>query len=201
MMNYIWPLMMVFSLFCAISTGNISELSSAVISGGGEGVTLAIKLLGIICFWNGLMNVAEKSGLTKIVCKLLSPFLKLIFPGLYDKKAKNAIAMNITANFLGLGSAATPFGLEAVKRLNTLECKNATAGNNTVRFVVINSAALHLVPTTVALLRKEYGSASPMGTLLPGLFTSFTALFISLILTVVLEKLFPLKNKNKRGTK
>ncbi len=195
MMNYIWPLMMIFSVFCAVATGNAAELSNAVISGGGEGVTLAIKLLGIICFWNGLMNIAEKSGLTKIICRCFSPLLSLIFPGLHDKKAKNAIAMNITANFLGLGSAATPFGLEAMKRLSALECKNSTASNNTVRFVVMNSAALHLVPTTVALLRKEYGSSAPLAPLFPGLFTSFSALFISLVLAFILEKLFPFERK------
>lgn len=199
MMNYIWPLMMIFSVFCAVATGNAAELSNAVISGGGEGVTLAIKLLGIICFWNGLMNIAEKSGLTEIICRCFSPILSLIFPGLRDKKAKNAIAMNITANFLGLGSAATPFGLEAMKRLYTLECKSNIASNNTVRFVVMNSAALHLVPTTVALLRKEYGSTAPLSSLLPGLFTSFSALFISLILAFILEKAFPFEKKKRGG--
>lgn len=200
-MNYILPLLMVFSFFCAASTGNMSALSGAVISGGGEAVELSVKLLGVICFWNGLMRVAEKSGLTSVLCKCLSPVLKLLFPGLNDEKAKNAIAMNMTANFLGLGSAATPFGLEAMKRLNALECKNGTAGNNTVRFVVINSAALHLVPTTIALLRKSYGSVSPMATLVPGLVTSLCALLLSLLLTVILEKLFKFNKSEARKSK
>lgn len=200
-MNYILPLLMAFSFFCAASTGNMSSLSGAIISGGGEAIELSIKLLGVICFWNGLMRVAEKSGLTSILCKCLSPILRFLFPGLDDEKTKNAIAMNMTANFLGLGSAATPFGLEAMKRLNALECKNAVAGNNTVRFVVINSAALHLVPTTVALLRKNYGSSMPMATLLPGLAVSLCALTLSLLLTVVAERIFKFNKSEAKKRK
>lgn len=190
MMNYIWLAMLVFSLFAAAAKGNMGALSSALISGGTDAVSLALKLVGIICFWNGLMAVAEKSGLTRFLCRLLSPVLKLLFPTLKDEKAKNAIAMNMTANFLGLGNAATPFGLEAVSRLKTLECKGASASDNMVRFVVINSAALHLVPTTVALLRTEYNSASPMETLVPGLLTSLAALFVGVSLTALLKRFF-----------
>lgn len=201
MMNYIWPLLIIFSFFCAAATGNMGALSGAVISGGGEAVELSFKLLGIICFWNGLMSVAEKSGLTAVLCKCLSPVLRLLFPGLRDEKAKSAIAMNMTANFLGLGSAATPFGLEAVKRLNALEGGSHTAGNNTIRFVVINSAALHLVPTTVALLRKDYGSASPMATLLPGFAVSLAALTVAVSLTFILEKIPTAQKAERRCAK
>lgn len=189
-MNYIWVALIVFSFFCAVATGNMNALSSSVISGGTDAITLALKLVGIICFWNGLMAVAEKSGLTKLLCKALSPVLKILFPTLKDEKTKNAIAMNITANFLGLGNAATPFGLEAMNRLKKIECKGDTASNNMVRFVVINSAAIHLVPTTVALLRQEYGSKSPADIIVPALITSLIALFCGVILTAILKKFF-----------
>ncbi len=189
-MNYIWVVLIVFSFFCAVATGNMNALSSSVISGGTDAITLALKLVGIICFWNGLMAVAEKSGLTKLLCKALSPVLKILFPTLKDEKAKNAIAMNITANFLGLGNAATPFGLEAMNRLKKIECKGDTASDNMVRFVVINSAAIHLVPTTVALLRQEYGSKSPMDIIVPALITSLIALSCGVILTAILKKVF-----------
>ena len=189
-MNYIWVALIVFSFFCAVATGNMNALSSSVISGGTDAITLALKLVGIICFWNGLMAVAEKSGLTKLLCKALSPVLKILFPTLKDEKTKNAIAMNITANFLGLGNAATPFGLEAMNRLKKIECKGDIASNNMVRFVVINSAAIHLVPTTVALLRQEYGSKSPMDIIVPALITSLIALSCGVILTAILKKVF-----------
>lgn len=190
MMNYLLPVMVVFSLFCAIATGKIGELSSAVVNGGTDAISLAIKLTGVICLWNGLTAIAQKSGLTALICKILSPFLTLLFPKLKDKKAKECIAMNITANFLGLGNAATPLGLEAMNRLQQINPSPEKASNDMVRFVVINSAAIHLVPTTIALLRSEYGSSSPMEILAPALITSITALTIGILMTNILKKVF-----------
>ncbi len=189
-MNYIWPLMIAFSFFCAVATGNMNNLSSAVIASGTDSISLAIKLLGIICLWNGLIQIADKSGLTKSLSKLLSPVLKLLFPTLKDEKAKQAIAMNMTANILGLDNAATPLGLKAMSRLQELNKDPYTADNNMVRFVVVNTASIHLISTTVALLRQEYGSKSPTEILLPALFTSFAALCCGLIMTSVLKKVF-----------
>lgn len=189
-MNYLLPIMVVFSLFCAVATGKISELSGAVVNGGADAISLAIKLTGVICLWNGLTSIAQKSGLTSLICKLLSPVLNLIFPKLKDKKAQEAISMNITANFLGLGNAATPLGLEAMKRLQEINTTPEKATNDMVRFVVINSAAIHLVPTTIALLRSEYGSSAPMEILVPSLITSLTAMTIGLLITNILKKVF-----------
>lgn len=189
-MNYLLPLMVVFSLFCAIATGKISELSGAVVSGGTDAISLVIKLAGVICLWNGLTSIAQKSGLTSLICKIFAPLLSLIFPKLKDKKAKEAIAMNITANFLGLGNAATPLGLEAMKRLQNINPTPEKATNEMVRFVVINSAAIHLVPTTIALLRSEYGSKAPMEILLPALITSVIALTFGILATNLFKKVF-----------
>jgi len=190
MMNYLLPVMVVFSLFCAIATGKINELSSAVVNGGTDAISLAIKLTGVICLWNGLTAIAQRSGLTALICKVLSPVLNLLFPKLKDKKAKESIAMNITANFLGLGNAATPLGLEAMKRLQATNPTPQKASDDMVRFVVINSAAIHLVPTTIALLRSEYGSSSPMEILGPALVNSITALTMGIIITNLLKKVF-----------
>ncbi len=190
MMNYLLPIMVVFSLFCSIATGKISELSGAVVNGGTDAISLAIKLTGVICLWNGLTAIAQKSGLTALICKILSPLLTILFPKLKDKKANEKIAMNITANFLGLGNAATPLGLEAMKRLQEINPTPEKASNDMARFVVINSAAIHLVPTTIALLRSEYGSASPMEILAPALTTSLTALAIGILMTNLLKKVF-----------
>ncbi len=189
-MNYLLPVMIVFSLFCAVATGKISELSGAIVNGGTDAISLAIKLTGVICLWNGLTAIAQKSGLTALICKLLSPILNLLFPQLKDKKAKESIAMNITANFLGLGNAATPLGLEAMKRLQEINPTPQKATNDMARFVVINSAAIHLVPTTIALLRSEYGSKAPMEILTPALTTSIIALTIGILVTNLLKKVF-----------
>lgn len=190
MMNYVWVIIIIFSFFCAIATKNMSSLSSAVISGGTEAITLLIKLTGIICFWNGLMAIAEKSGLTKIISNMLKPVLKLLFPKLKDEKAQNAISMNLTANLLGLGNAATPLGLEAMKRLQENSIKQDTATDEMVRFVVLNTAALHLVPTTVALLRHDAGSQNPMEILLPSIVTSLFSVTAGVLMTFILRKAF-----------
>lgn len=189
-MSYIWPLMMIFSFFCAIATGNMENLSSSIISGGTDAVTLAIKLAGVICLWNGLINIAEKSGLTKALCRILNPLLRIIFPTLKDKEAKEAIAMNMTANLLGLDNAATPLGLKAMKRLQELNKSKEAASNDMVRFVVINTASIHLFSTTVALLRADHGSESPTEILMPALITSVIALTTGILATSIFKRFF-----------
>lgn len=189
-MSYIWPLMIAFSFFCAIATGNMGALSSAVISGGTDAVSLAVKLLGMICLWNGLIKIAEKSGLTKSLCKLLNPVLKLLFPTLKDEEARQNIAMNMTANILGLDNAATPLGLNAMERLQKLNKNPLVADDNMVRFVVINTASLHIVSSTVALLRQQHGSTSPAEIILPSICTSVAALCCGLIMTNILKRVF-----------
>lgn len=182
--------MIIFSFFSAIATKNMNNLSSAVLSSGSSAVTLAIKLMGIICFWNGIIHIAEKSGLTKKLCRLLYPFLKFLFPSLKDSEALEAIAMNITANLLGLDNAATPLGLKAMKRLKELSPNTDSADNNMVRFVVINTASLHIVSTTVAMLRQEYGSNAPTEIIFPAILTSLIALSCGIIMTNILKKVF-----------
>ena len=189
-MNYIWPLMIVFSFFCAIATGKTPELSSAVVSGGTDAIELVIRLSGVILLWNGLSRIATESGLTNKLCRILSPALRLIFPKLGDKKTMEAIAMNITANLLGLGNAATPLGLDAMSRLQKSNPNPDRATDEMVRFVVINSAAIHLVPTTIAMLRADYGSTEPMEILLPALITSVCALCAGLLTTTFLKRFF-----------
>ena len=189
-MNYIWPLMILFSFFSAIATKNTANLSSAIISSGTDAISLAIKLTGMICLWSGVIHIAEKSGLTKTLCKLLTPVLKILFPQLKDKNALEAIAMNMTANVLGLDNAATPLGLEAINRLQALNQNKNTASDYMVRFVVINTACVHIVPTTVALLRQEYGSQSPTDIIFPALITSSCAITVGLLMTTILKKVF-----------
>ena len=116
--------------------------------------------------------------------------MNLLFPELKDREAKEAIAMNITANFLGLGNAATPLGLEAMKRLQNINPIPEKATNEMAKFVVINSAAIHLVPTTIALLRSQYGSKAPMEILLPALFTSVIALTLGMLASNLFKKVF-----------
>lgn len=163
MLNYIWSILILFSFVCSLFGGTVSELSSSVFEGCADAVSLCLKLLGVLCLWCGLMNIAEKSGLCSIVAKMLSPVLKRLFPGVSnDTEVMNSISMNVTANLFGLGNAATPLGINAVKKMQRLNPDKQSASSDMMTFVVINTAALKIIPSTVAALREAAGAENPM---------------------------------------
>lgn len=163
-MSYFFVALILISIITAIFTGRIAELSSASLSEAGRAITIALSLSGTICLWSGLMRVAEKSGLVKLIARVLSPITGRIFKGIdKDSTAMGLITMNVTANLLGLGNAATPLGIRAMKALAEKERPNlGTATDNMIKLVVINTASIQIIPTTVAGLRAVYGSRSPM---------------------------------------
>lgn len=182
MMNYIFPMLIIFSFICAALTGRMSELSTSVIEGGINAVELIIRLVSMLCLWGGIMEIADRSGVTMGISKLLSPVIKLIFPRIRkERDVLEAISMNITANILGLGNAATPLGLEAMRRLQSVNPDISRASDEMVVFVVMNTAAMHIIPTTVATLRGQYGSESPMSILPAAFLTSFCALAVAVM--------------------
>ena len=179
-MNYILPSMFLLSFISAAVTGRMGELSAAVVSGGTVATELLLNLVAVMCFWGGIMEIAEKSGATAKLSRLISPFLGLVFPNLRkDTYTIEAISMNVTANMLGLGNAATPLGLEAMRRLQSLNGDTSTASDEMVVFVVMNTAAMRIIPTTVASLRGQYGSSEPMSILLPTVLTTASALIVA----------------------
>ena len=190
MINYIWAGMIIFSAISAFFGGNAQALSNAVISAASDAVNLCIRLGGTICLWGGLMAVAENSGLTAVICRLLSPFLKLIFPKMDMRgETARAISMNVTANLLGLGNAATPLGLEAMRRLQTENPSKEKASGDMVKFVVMNSAAFHLIPTTVAALRQDYGCKTPFDIMPASWISSAAALTVGLTAAILMIKI------------
>lgn len=189
MMNILWPALILLSIFYAFLSQNTSALSDAVFSSLQDAVTLTLKMLGMLCFWSGMMQLAETSGLTKIIARALSPILRLLFPELRkDKDAQSAISMNITANLLGIGNAATPLGIEAMKRLKKHAPASDTASNAMVLFVVLNTASIKLIPTTVAMLRYENGSNAPMEIMPVSLFVSAVSCTVAILAAKLLER-------------
>lgn len=181
MINYIWAAMVVFSVITAFFAGTTQALSAAIVASASDAVSLCIRLGGTICLWGGLTEIAEQSGLTDAVCRILSPFLKIIFPKMDMKgKTAKAISMNVTANLLGLGNAATPLGLEAMRCLQADNPLKEKASSDMIKFVVMNSAAFHLIPTTVASMRQDYGSENPFDIMLPSWISSAAALTVGL---------------------
>ena len=163
MMNYIWGAMVIFSFIAAVFSGNMQTLSDSIVTSGQDAINLILKLTGMMCLWGGIMKIAEKSELTLVISKMLSPLFSVLYRNV-DRKSKTAeaMSMNITANLLGLGNAATPLGLEAMRRMQEANPDKTKATDDMIVFVVMNSAAMRLIPTTVATLRTQFGSASPM---------------------------------------
>lgn len=175
MMNAVLVGMLIFSVVSAAFGGNMEALSAAALSGCGEAVTLVISLTGMLCLWCGLMKIAQQCRLTEAVARLFRPLTRLLFPELPPgSPALQAICMNLSANLLGLGNAATPLGLAAMRELQKLNRQKDTASNAMVTFVVLNTASLQMIPTTCAVLRQQAGSAAPME-ILPAVWLSSVA--------------------------
>jgi spore maturation protein A len=188
MLNYIWAGMMLISLISAAVLGKMEELTQAVMNGGKDAVSVCLTLLASLCLWGGMLKIAQAGGLTKIIAKIFSPVLKRLFNEKdADSKAMQAISMNVTANLLGLGNAATPLGIAAMREL-AKETDGINASNKMVTFVLLNTASLHLVPTTAAMLRTQHGSVSPMDIFLPALTASALALAAGLAGNFLLKK-------------
>ena len=144
-MNYIWGAIMIISVVCGIINGKTEELSAAALDGAKDAIDLLLTMCGMMCLWSGLMGIAEQGGLTAVLARAFSPVLRLLFPDYKDdKETSGAICSNVTAN------------------LQIKNPQNETANNSMVMFVVINTASIQLIPTTIAVLRQKYGSASPL---------------------------------------
>ncbi|MGN1120125.1 MAG: nucleoside recognition domain-containing protein [Oscillospiraceae bacterium] len=151
------------SIVLAVANGSMGEVSSSIIDKAGEAVTLAISLCGIMCFWCGIMRVAEKSGLVDKLAGLLSVPISWLFRDIRKGgEAARLIAMNLSANLLGLGNASTPLGIKAMQAIAKEKQAGDTACDSMVMLTVLNTASLQLIPTTAAALRQAVGAASPM---------------------------------------
>jgi spore maturation protein A len=162
MLNYIWFAMLVTGVVFGVLTGRINEVSQAFVDSAGNAVELAIGLLGVMCLWTGIMKIMEKSGTMAWIAKCARPLTRFLFPEIKHKSsALGAILMNLAANFLGLGNAATPLGLKAMDALQKLNPKKDTASNPMCMFLVLNTAAIQLIPVTIIAVRKQAGSSNP----------------------------------------
>ncbi len=190
-MSWIWSVLLLFSCLCAPFTGRIGELSAAVLSGASAGVQLCITLAGPLCLWSGISALMEAAGAMKLLSRWMAPLLRRLFPQSWtDREAREALCGNVSANLLGLGNAATPLGLRAVRRMHQLSGR-ADASDELCRFIVLNTASIQLLPTTVAALRAGLGSASPLD-ILPAVWVcSACSLTVGLCAAMVLKRWIP----------
>lgn len=189
MINAVWLSIFSLSLLYSAINGIFVSVTDAVFRGGSKAVELTITLTAIICFWSGIMEVARQSGITEAVAALLRPVTGFLFPSLKKgSKALEYIVMNITANLLGLGNAATPFGIMAVKELDRENGGSKRASDAMCMFVIINTAAPQLLPTTIIGLRSAAGAAAPYEITVPIWLTSLCSLAAGIICARIAEK-------------
>lgn len=170
-MSIIWCGLTVCAVLFSILNGTGTAVSAAVLSGAGEGVRLALTLAGPLLLWSGLARVMEQSGLTEFLARVLRPLLRRIFPeSCRDRQTRGNLCANVTANLLGLGNAATPLGLAAVRRMQE-RSGSSTATDEMCRLIVMNTASIQLIPTTVAAVRAGLGCATPFD-LLPAVWVT-----------------------------
>lgn len=189
-MTVFWVAMVVISLVCGLATGNLSQVSQAAAEGAQSAVTLCISMAGMLCLWNGVLEVMNRSGLTQKLRVLLLPVLRRLYPDFRgDGVVLDAVSANVCANLLGLGNAATPFGIRAAKGM--AERYRGRAGDGLCLLVVCNTASIQLLPTTVAAIRSAAGCASPFDILPAVWLSSALALGAGLAAAKLLGRVWP----------
>lgn len=184
LIGYIWAFMILSSLVVSVFEGKAEATVNAAFAGANQAVETVVGFLGVMCMWMGLMKIAEMSGLISIFSRFISPVTRMIFPRIKkDSPAQKAISMNIVANILGLGNAATPLGINAMERLNESNPDKKTATNEMCMLVVLNTASIQLIPSTLIALRSTFGSRNPSEIILPVWISSVITAIIAVSVT------------------
>lgn len=187
MLNKIWPTFIIISYIYAIMIGNTDKINTSIFSSTQEAVTLCITLLGTICLWNGIMKIAEKTSAITKLTKILNPIVKFLFPELKNQeRIRKEISMNMIANILGLGNAATPLGIKAMKSMQEINHDKKTLSNSMVMLIVLNTASIQLIPTTVIAIRLSLGSKNPTSIILPVWIATICAAVAGVAVTKIL---------------
>ena len=205
MLNILWVIMIAGGIFFAAFHGTMGQITESFISSSTEAVNLCIFMLGVIGVWNGMMEIAVKSGLMKKIAKTMYPFIHWLFADIPPRhKANEYIAANMAANILGLGWAATPAGLKAMRELQKLEEGGGRASDMMCAFLVLNISSLQLVPINMIAYRSQYGSVNPAAVVLPAICATMISTMAGIVFIKIMEitryngKKCNRKNKKKR---
>jgi spore maturation protein A len=200
MINFIWAGLLIVGIIVGAVTGNIDAVTNAAIDSAKTGVDLALGLIGVMTLWLGLMKIAEDAGLVQGLARLLRPLMIRLFPDVpADHPAMGAIIMNMAANMLGLGNAATPLGLKAMKELQTLSDDKETATNAMVTFLAINTSSVTLVPASTIAILAAAGATNPTEIIGPTLVATTVSTVVAVIAAKTFQKMpkYRLDNNNK----
>lgn len=191
MLNKIWPAFLIISFIYAILNGNIEEFNSSIFTSCAQTVDLILKLFGTMCLWNGLMKIVQETSLMKKLTKFISPLMKILFPKMKkeDKEYKE-ITINIMANLLGIGNAATPLGLKAMQTMQEKNPQKDRITDSMAMFIVLNTASIQLIPSTVIAVRASLGSVNPSQIIVPVWIATIAADVAGIVASKILMKKF-----------
>ena len=190
MLNIVWPIFIILSFSYAIFSGNIEELNLGILNSSKDAITLTISLLGTMCLWNGIVKIAMNTNLIDKLTNFLKSIISFLFPDLKkEENIKKEISMNMCANILGLGNAATPLGLKAMKSMQKINDKKDRLSDSMMMFVVINTASIQIIPTTVIAIRNSLGSENPTSIVFPVWIATIAAAVFGIIATKIIIKI------------
>lgn len=191
MLNFIWPIFIIVSFVYAIINFRVQEVNNSIFESTKLAVELCISLLGTICLWNGIMQIATETKIIKHLSKILNPVMKKIFPDIKkEEKVHKEITMNIIANIMGLGNAATPLGLKAMKSMQKNNTDKNKLSNSMCMFIVLNTASIQLIPTTVIAIRSSLGSNNPTAMIIPVWIATIFAAMAAIISSKIFMRKF-----------
>lgn len=191
MVNYVWLFMVVFGILVAGAQGHIEVVTKAALDGAQVAVKTSLSLIAIITFWLGIMKLAEAAGLVQALAKLVRPITGFLFPSVpKDHPAMGAIVMNLSANILGLGNAATPMGLIAMQELQKLNKKSDTASEAMCTFLALNTGCITIIPTTIIGIRVLYGSQDPTEIVGTTIFATLCGMTVAILADRILRSLY-----------
>lgn len=193
-MNYIWFAIILISIISAAYTGRMDKLVDAMLGGAQKAIEVGLYLAGIMAFWLGIMKIAEKSGLVDLIAKAVTPVAEKLFPDIpKNNPVIGDIAMNFTANAIGVSNAATPIGIRALKGLQSLNKNKNSASNDMCTLVAMNTAGFQLVPATVIAILAANGAKNPTDIVIPTLIVTTISFISAIIIVKLLEKISPLQ--------
>ena len=185
MLNILWPVFIIISIVYAIFSGNIENLNNSIFESTESAVNLTLTLIGMTCLWSGIMEIASKTKIIEYLSNFLHPIIKKLFSDLKENSYNN-IVMNIIANILGLGNAATPLGLKAMKELQKENKNKEQLSDNMMMLIVLNTASLQIIPTTVIAIRSSLGSSNPTKIIFPVWISTICAAIVGIVFTKII---------------
>ena len=189
MLNILWPCFILISFIYAFFAGNIEKVNNSIFESAANSVQLTLTFLGTICLWNGIMKIAQNTTLIHKLTNLLKPIIKFLFPEVKNnEKIREEISMNMVANILGLGNAATPLGIKAMKTMQEENKNKECITNSMAMFIVINTASIQIIPTTVIAIRASLNSQEPTKILVPVWIATLSAAISAIIATKLFIK-------------